>query len=177
MRQPSVYTYRFELPVARETLFSLFSEPRYLDLLTPAWFRLHPIGAIPEPLGEGSEISYRLRWRGLPFRWTSRLTDWRHGEFFAYEQERGPYLYFRHEHFFTLVEGGTAVTDRVLFRTPGGLLGDRWVARPDLRRIFATRQRRALPLLRALAVGEPVSPRADSGLETRLQPTAPGPSA
>lgn len=146
--QTSTYAYRFHLPVDRDAVFALFADPRWLDRLTPPWFRLRPLEEIPETLGVGSEISYRLRWRGLPFVWTSVMTDWRAPAFFAYEQKRGPYRFFRHEHFFEDAAGGTDVLDRVLYRAPGGTLADRLIAGPDLRRIFAYRERRALRLFR-----------------------------
>lgn len=153
MTAASSYRHVFRLPVERRELFGLFSDPRLLDLLTPPWFRLRPLGPLPRRLGAGSEISYRLRWRGLPLRWVSRITDWREPGYFAYEQQRGPYRYFRHEHLFDAVEGGTEVVDRVFFRAPGGPLADRWIAGPDLRRIFAYREGR----VRLLTSGLPAN--------------------
>jgi ligand-binding SRPBCC domain-containing protein len=146
--EPSTYTHTFPLPANVEDAFALFADPRYLDLLTPSWFRLRPAQEIPDQLGCGFEISYRIRWRGLPLRWTSRLTDWQPPAFFAYEQLRGPYAFFRHEHCFVPTADGTEVRDHVLFRTHGGRLIDRLVARPDLERIFVYRERQAVPLLR-----------------------------
>ncbi|MDH3255041.1 MAG: SRPBCC family protein [Acidobacteriota bacterium] len=148
MRQPTSYTHSFRLPADRRAVFDLFADPRLLDQLTPGWFRLQPTGAVPERLGAGIAISYRLRWRGLPFRWTSLLTEWQAPEFIAYEQRRGPFRFFRHEHVFETVDGGTEVCDRVIFLAPGGALADRFIAGPDLRRIFAYRERQALALLR-----------------------------
>lgn len=143
MTAVSAYRHVFRLPAEREALFELFSDPRLLDTLTPPWFRLRPLGELPRRLRAGSEISYRLRWRGVPLRWTSRITDWRPPGFFAYEQLRGPFRYFRHEHSFEASGGGTEVVDRVVFRAPGGSLADRLIAGPDLRRIFAFRERQA----------------------------------
>lgn len=148
------YTHKFLLPIEPPAVFELFAEPHLLDRLTPAWFRLQPLGPVPERLEPGTEISYRLRWRGLPFRWTSLVTDVREPEYLAYEQRRGPFRYFRHEHFFESVDGGTEVLDRVFFRAPGGALSDRLIARPDLRRIFSFRQRRALPVWQSLQATE-----------------------
>lgn len=135
------YAHRFRVPAPRGAVFELFADPRRLDSLTPSWFRLQPTGPLPERLEKGVEIDYRLRWRGLPLRWTSRITDYEEDRFLAYEQKRGPYSYFKHEHLFSDVGPGTEVCDRVFFRTPGGTLFDRFVALPDLRRIFTCRQR------------------------------------
>ncbi len=149
MTDATCYSHRFRLPYDRREVFDLFADPHALDRLTPSWFRLHPASDLPEDLGAGSEITYRFRWRGLPLPWTSRLTDWDAPRFLAYEQRRGPYRYFRHEHFFEPVDGGTEVLDRVYFRSPGGRLFDRLIATPDLKRIFACRERKALALLGA----------------------------
>jgi len=148
MTEMSSFSHSFRLPVERGAVFDLFADPRYLDSLTPPWFRLRPLEEVPESLGAGVEIPYRLRWRGLPLRWTSLVTDWRSPEYFAYEQKRGPYRFFRHEHSFERVDGGTEILDRVWYRTPAGALADRLIAQPDLQRIFAFRERRALTLLR-----------------------------
>ena len=150
MSRTSSYTHSFHLPVERQAVFELFANPEYLDLLTPSWFRLRPLSEVSGKLEAGAEICYQLRWRGLPFRWASLLTDWQAPESFAYEQKKGPYRFFRHEHFFKSVDGGTKVCDRILFRAPGGDLADRLIARPDLRRILDYREQRALPVLRIL---------------------------
>lgn len=150
MSATTLVSHTFHLPVHRPVAFELFSEPRALDQLTPSWFRLEPSAPVPRPLAAGVEIRYRLRWRGLPLGWTSRLTDWREPDFLAYEQARGPFRYFRHEHLFRPVDGGTEIEDRALFRGPGGRLVDRLVVGPELQRIFACRERRARALLRAI---------------------------
>lgn len=133
--------HQFDLPVSRRQVFELLSDPDRLDSLTPPWFRLRPRPGAPRRLAEGTEIAYRFRWRGLPLPWVSRITDWREPEFFAYEQQRGPYRFFRHEHTFIATASGARVIDRALFSTHGGRLFDRTLALPDLRRIFAYRER------------------------------------
>ncbi len=143
------YAHTFRLPYERGALFDLFSNPRHLDSLTPSWFRLQLLADPPPELTVGSEISYRLRWRGLPLRWTSVVTDWRRPAYLAYEQKQGPYLYFRHDHVFETAGAGTEIVDRVSFRSPGGRLVDRWIVQPELERIFAYREQ----TVRALSSG------------------------
>ena len=150
MSRTSSYSHTFRLPAERDAVFALFADPRYLDLVTPPWFRLSPLGRIPDRLERGAEIHYRLRWRGLALRWTSLVTDWNEPEYFAYEQKRGPYCFFRHEHSFDSIDGGTKIIDRVWYRTHAGPLADRLIAQPDLRRIFGFRERKAWALLGAL---------------------------
>lgn len=150
MTRTGSYSHVFWLPFERGALFDLFAEPRCLDLLTPPWFRLRPVGDPPRKLGVGSEISYRLRWRGLPLGWTSIVTDWQRPGYLAYEQKEGPYLYFRHDHVFESTDGGTRIVDRVFFRSRGGRLVDRLIVRPDLERIFGYRERTVRALLKGL---------------------------
>ena len=66
------------------------------------------------------------------------------------EQIRGPYRQWIHEHTFEEKDGGTIVRDRVTYATPGWpceSLVNRLFVEPDLRQIFAYRQRKILDLL------------------------------
>ena len=156
MSPSSSYSHVFSLPAGVEDVFRLFSDPGLLDALTPSWFELEPAPGFPRPLAPGSEITYRLRWRGLPLRWTSRIVDWEPPHLLTYEQVRGPYRAFRHEHRFEAETGGTRVTDRVVFRAPGGRLIERLLVRPDLERIFRHRERAARRILGTRAPGSRV---------------------
>jgi len=147
MRTPSSYSHVFSLPSGVEETFRLFSDPRLLDTLTPTWFELEPTCGFSLPLAPGAELSYRLRWRGLPLRWTSRIVDWEPPHLLTYEQVRGPYRTFRHEHRFEAEAGGTRVIDRVVYRTLGGNPIERFLIRPELERIFRHRERAARPIL------------------------------
>lgn len=147
MNRTSTYTHHFTLEAGLAETFELFSDPRALNGLTPAWFNLKPAEPVPAPLGVGSQISYRLRWRGLPLRWTSRIAEWRSPELLTYEQERGPYALFRHEHRFEAVGAATRVIDRVDYRSGFGSWLDRTLVKADLERIFEHRARHARALL------------------------------
>jgi len=118
-----------------------------LNKLTPHWFNLEPRPGYSLPLAPGSEVTYRLRWRGLPLSWTSRIVDWEPPHLLTYEQSRGPYRCFRHEHRFEAVAEGTRVIDRVVYRALGGRPIERFLIRPDLARIFRHRERAARRIL------------------------------
>jgi ligand-binding SRPBCC domain-containing protein len=141
------------VPCGIERAFAFFADPANLDALTPRWFELRlPGGELPSldavaggALAAGAEIAYRLRYRGLPLRWTSRIVGWRPPHFFSYEQRRGPYARFLHEHHFEARSSsdgrvGTWTTDRVLYRAPLHALSRRLVAR-ELAAIFEFRRR------------------------------------
>jgi ligand-binding SRPBCC domain-containing protein len=137
------YSCSFTLPARLDQAFELFSQPSLLNALTPRWFDLRPLGAVPERLGIGSEISYALHWRGLPLHWTSRIVECQPPHRLTYEQVRGPYRSFCHEHRFSAAAGGTRVVDRVVFRGPAGATLDRLLVRRELERIFRFRARAA----------------------------------
>lgn len=168
-RDVYAHVFRLEAPVGR--VFGLFSNPGYLDLLTPPWFRLRILGEPPTPLQAGVEISYSLRWRHLPFSWTSRLTEWNPCERFTYVQVKGPYRDFRHEHVFKSLGDETEVTDVVYFSTPGGRLADKLISKPDLRRIFAYRERAAARMLSAF--GDPARRESSDSPARGAAPGAP----
>lgn len=149
--------YEFSVEAPREDVFSLLGDARNLNLVTPGWFNLRILSGNPEEMREGAEIEYRLRWRGLRFRWRSRVLVWKPCELFVYEQARGPFRGFVHEHYFFEQADGTRVVDRVIYEPPGGRLSDRLVVASDLDRIFSFREQ---AVRRTLAL--------DSGASVRL---------
>ncbi|HEX7376367.1 MAG TPA: SRPBCC family protein [Pirellulales bacterium] len=130
------------LPAPREEVFALFSAARELQELTPPW--LHFAVLTPEPItiAAGVEIDYRLRLRGVPLRWRSRISAWEPPLRFVDEQVRGPYRYWRHEHTFEALPEGTLCRDLVEYAVLGGRVVHRLLVRNDLLRVFAFRQQR-----------------------------------
>ena len=124
------------VPIDRDTTFHFFSDARNLERLTPPWLHFeivsHPTGG----LSEGSLIEYRLRLRGFPFRWRSKIAVWDPPDGFMDVQVRGPYRLWEHAHGFEALNGGTVVRDVVEYAVPGGALIDRFLVRSDLDRIF-----------------------------------------
>ena len=74
-------------------------------------------------LGLGDEITWRAWHFGVPWRLTSRITAFDRPHRFIDEQVRGPFHRFHHEHLFEPVNGGSQMTDIVLFEAPAGWLG------------------------------------------------------
>lgn len=127
------------LPRPVDEVFPFFSDAGNLEALTPPWIRFHIDTPRPIVMRENAVIEYRLRIRGLPIRWRTRITVWEPGVRFVDVQERGPYRLWHHEHRFESSPGGTRCIDTVHYAHPGTALGERLVVRPDLRRIFAFR--------------------------------------
>jgi hypothetical protein len=133
-----------------ETTFAFFSDPRNLARITPP--DLGFVILTPEPIEmcAGARIDYRIRVRGLPVRWTSRIEVWEPNVRFVDVQVRGPYRLWRHEHTFEEGDGGTRIRDRVEYELPLfpiGELAHLLLVRPDLDRIFSFRHAATRSLL------------------------------
>lgn len=140
---------RFPLPLAE--VFSFFLNPRNLEAITPPFLRFRVLGSSTPRIEDGTIIDYRLRLRGLPIRWRSRIRAWEPPYRFVDEQVRGPYRQWVHEHRFVEDGDETIVIDEVAYDVLGGWIVDRLLVRPDVERIFA---------YRAEALARALSPRA-----------------
>ena len=130
------------LPRQPEEIFHFYADAFNLERLTPPWLRFHVVTPPPITMRAGVEIEYRLRLKGIPLSWRSRITAWEPPHRFVDEQLNGPYRRWVHEHTFEPREEGTLVRDLVQYDMLGGWLADRLIVRRDLQRIFAYRQQR-----------------------------------
>ena len=84
---------------------AFFTDTRNLETLTPPFLRFKVL--TPDiVMRQGARIDYRLRLRGVPFRWQSEITAWEPNVRFKDEQRRGPYTYWRHVHLFRETRAG-----------------------------------------------------------------------
>jgi ligand-binding SRPBCC domain-containing protein len=97
------------------------------------------LGTSTPRIGDRTLIDYKLRIKGLPVRWRSRIEEWRPGTRFVDTQVRGPYRKWHHTHTFEPVKGGTLMTDRVLL---GGRI------RRDIETIFKFRRQKIREIFR-----------------------------
>ncbi len=124
-----------------EEVFGFLADARNLNALTPGFMRFEILTPLPAELRAGTRIDYRLHFRGIPLRWSSEIRCWEPFRRFSYEQRRGPYRLWLHEHLFEPVPGGTRTSDRVAWAVRGGApVGRLWVE-PHLDRIFENRNR------------------------------------
>jgi ligand-binding SRPBCC domain-containing protein len=147
-----VYVLQREQWLARpiEEVFAFFGSPHNLESITPAWLRFSVVTPTPIVMGAGTLIDYRLRWRGVPLRWTTLIEEWEPPHRFVDVQLRGPYRLWHHTHTFRAVRGGTRLYDTVRYRLPLGWLGaavHRVSTRRDLDAIFDFRTQRVRDLL------------------------------
>jgi ligand-binding SRPBCC domain-containing protein len=134
-----------------DEVFHFFSNATNLERLTPPLIRFEVVTPAPITMREGLLIDYKLRIRGVPMRWQSEITAWQPQSYFVDEQRRGPYSFWRHEHRFEAVDGGTRVIDDVNYGVPGGQIIHALLVRRDVQKIFTYRQRALSELFPAAA--------------------------
>jgi ligand-binding SRPBCC domain-containing protein len=139
--------YRLERSVtvkaSLEDAFHFFANPRNLPQITPAWVHFEVVRLEAAPLRAGTTNEYRIRWLGVPLRWRSFIPELENPRRFVDEQVSGPYLYWRHQHTFTVADGGTEVRDVVDYALPFGPLGSAvhaLIVRRQLDEIFDHRE-------------------------------------
>lgn len=159
--EPLVRIHEFKseiwLPRPIEEVFAFFSDPANLALITPPRLDFRMVVPGPIEMRVGALLNYKLRIRGFPVRWRSKITEWEPPHRFVDEQIRGPYRLWIHEHKFELRDGGTLVRDHVRYAVPFDWALHKLVVRPDVERIFAYRTQSLLRRLsnHNLAAGEP----------------------
>lgn len=138
------------LPRGVQEVFAFFADAGNLDAITPDWLSFSIVTPRPIAMSAGALIEYRLRWRGLPIRWTTRIEEWTPPVQFVDTQIRGPYRLWHHTHEFEAAAGGTRMRDIVRYQMPFGPVGAishlLWVGR-DVERIFDHRSARIGALL------------------------------
>lgn len=138
------------VPRPLQDVFAFFSGARNLEAITPAWLHFEVLTPEPVRMAPGTLIDYRLRLRGLPLRWRTRIEEWEADRAFVDRQVRGPYRVWHHRHEFTSLAGGTLVRDLVRYQLPLGPLGavaHLALVRRDLDRIFDFRRRAVARML------------------------------
>jgi ligand-binding SRPBCC domain-containing protein len=140
---------RLLVPRPRAEVFEFFASALNLEEITPPWLRFKIVSPLPIQMREGTQIEYRLKLRGIPVGWRTRITAWDPPKCFVDEQVSGPYRVWIHEHRFMEEEGGTACEDHVQYAPPGGALINSLFVGRDIRKIFAYRSDRLRTILGA----------------------------
>ena len=101
-------------------------------------------------IGLGESVTWRATHFGVPFKMTSKITEFDRPRSFVDEQTRGPFKRFRHVHRFEQSTEGTTMIDHVQFDAPLSVLG-RLVDRAILRRYMRSLIEERAVLLKAEA--------------------------
>lgn len=135
------------LALSPEALFPFFADAYNLERITPPLLRFHVLTPAPIDMKVGTLLDYRLKVRGVPIRWRTRIAGWDPPHGFIDEQLKGPYARWHHTHTFTPAVGpdgrpGTRCDDRVEYRPPGGPLApliNKLLVQRDVESIFRYR--------------------------------------
>lgn len=91
----------------------------------------------------GLLIDYKLKIKGMPVSWRTRIEDWDPPRKFVDTQLKGPYKIWHYTHSFETLGSGTLMTDRVIYKMHFWPFGD--VALPmvqnDVKTIFGYRKK------------------------------------
>jgi ligand-binding SRPBCC domain-containing protein len=132
------------LPAPPEEVFPFFADAHNLEAITPPWLGFRVLTPWPVEMRPGALIEYRLRLRGIPLAWLTRISEWVPGVRFVDEQLSGPYRLWHHTHEFEPAgAGGTLMRDTVRYALPCWPLGEvahALVVRRDLEAIFDHRR-------------------------------------
>jgi ligand-binding SRPBCC domain-containing protein len=132
------------LPGAPGDVFAFFADAQNLEAITPPWLGFRVVTPRPIEMRAGALIEYRLRLRGVPLRWRTRIAVWDPPRRFVDVQLSGPYRLWHHTHDFEPGDdGGTVMRDTVRYALPFGPIGalaHRLVVRRDLAAIFDFRR-------------------------------------
>ena len=110
-------------PRPLDEVFEFFADATNLEAMTPSFLKFRVLTPAPIAMTDGLLIDYRLSFAGVPFRWQTRIEEWRPTSHFVDLALKGPYKYWRHRHEFASENGGTRMLDRVEYELPLGLLG------------------------------------------------------
>ena len=131
------------LPSKRDQVFPFFSDARNLETITPAMLRFQITGVSTKEVMAGTLIDYRLKIRGVPVTWRTRIDQWNPSENFIDSQFKGPYRKWQHLHSFEDLGEGTLMTDTVRYKVPLGWMGwftAGWMVSRDINGIFRYRR-------------------------------------
>jgi len=116
-------------------VFPFFADAHNLEAITPPALGFRVVTPAPIEMGAGTLIQYRLRIRGIPMDWLTRIDRWDPGVAFVDTQLAGPYRLWHHTHTFEPRTGGTLMRDVVRYALPLWPLGE--AAAPLVRRELA----------------------------------------
>jgi ligand-binding SRPBCC domain-containing protein len=150
---PHILRTAMSLPRSRDEVFEFFADAANLQRITPPELGFTILTPQPIAIQAGTELEYRLRLCGVPFRWRTLISHWNPPYEFVDEQLSGPYRQWIHTHRFEIRDGMTVIEDEVRYQLPLWPLGElayplvRW----QLARIFEYRRNTIQRLLGASA--------------------------
>ena len=125
-------------------VYAFFCDAHNLAAITPPELEFQILSPQEAGTDDPDLLDYRLKVRGVPLRWRTRILRRAPNAGFVDEQARGPFSLWHHTHTFTDEGDRVRMDDEVIYRLPLWPLGDiaaPWVKR-ELDRLFEFRTRR-----------------------------------
>ena len=115
-----------KIPAGLEQVWDFYANHANLQTITPANMKFKVISQNKaEKLHSGQIIEYQVRpILNLPLYWMTEIKNVTAPTYFMDEQRKGPYSIWQHQHIFRTIEGGTEMTDLVLYQVPLGPVGE-----------------------------------------------------
>jgi uncharacterized protein (TIGR01777 family) len=107
----------------KEEVFTFFSKAENLEIITPPWLNFKILKKSDNEIKQGTLIDYKLKIKGAPAYWRTLISNWSPPNFFTDSQLKGPYSIWEHTHRFISVQGGTLMTDEIIYKVPLGPIG------------------------------------------------------
>lgn len=145
------YTFKTETTLNKplREVFPFFSNAENLNAVTPLWLKFEILTPLPIKMKIGTRVDYRIRLHGIPIRWRSEITEWDPPHKFTDVQIKGPYRFWKHEHFFAAEGSRTKMIDRVEYTVPGWILAPvvhSLLVKRDLEKICEYREEKFLEI-------------------------------
>jgi len=129
----------------KEKVFCFFSEAENLEVITPPWLNFKITKKSHDKIEEGTLIDYKLKIKGVPATWKTLISQWSETDSFRDSQLKGPYSKWEHTHRFISIQGGTLMTDEVIYKAPMGPIGyvvNEIMIKKDVSTIFKFRNKK-----------------------------------
>ena len=134
------------IPVPKTKAWDFFSDPENLKELTPKDVKISFKDTHVEKIHSGLVFTYKISpLFGIPVNWVTKIDVVEELDHFVDIQIKGPFKYWKHEHYFRSVEGGTEIQDIVNYKVPCGSIGKALhpiLVKPKLEKIFEFRKRK-----------------------------------
>lgn len=152
-RGEDIFVAKQFIPKKKEEIFPFFADAKNLEAITPELLHFRVLAISTPAIQEGTLIDYKLKVRGVPVKWRTRIEQWVPPVKFVDTALKGPYKLWHHTHTFEDLGSGTLMTDRVRYTLPIGYLG--WITagrivKKDVQEIFDYRRRRVAEIFNVL---------------------------
>ena len=115
-----------KIPAPLQQVWDFYASHANLQIITPSYMKFKVISQNEaEKLHSGQVIEYQVRpILNIPLYWMTVIKNVSAPTYFMDEQRKGPYSIWQHQHIFKAIDGGTEMTDIVLYRNRLSLLGE-----------------------------------------------------